>query len=218
MRLATSRYELYYSKVSLAFGQSRHLVEGFCSWPARPLPSIDLHARAGMSMLRELGRPVCALARARSHATAASGRERALFRHFLPLQTRWKDNDVFGHVNNVEYYSFFDTVVNHYLIKEGGLVIGQGADTVGFCVHSSCNFYRPVAYPALLEAAMAVEKMGKSSVTYRVGLFDDKSEDAAAVGSFVHAFVDIATQKSVSELPQQLRNALERVSCPLPPQ
>ena len=164
------------------------------------------------------GQPVClsARARARCKATTAAGRKRASFRYYLPLQTRWKDNDVFGHVNNVEYYSFFDTVINHFLISEGGLKIGQDADTVGFCVHNSCNYYRPVAYPAVLEAAMAVEKIGTSSVTYRVGLFDDTSEEAAAVGSFVHAFVDIATQKAVSELPQQMRDALERICCDSP--
>jgi acyl-CoA thioester hydrolase len=135
---------------------------------------------------------------------------RAAYRFFLPLTTRWTDNDVYGHVNNVVYYAYFDTVVNAYLVAEGGLDIAAG-EVIGLCVESHCQYLAPVAFPESLEAGLRVAQVGRSSVRYEVGIFRRGAPAAVAQGHFVHVFVDRVTRRPV-ELPAQLRSAVERLS------
>jgi acyl-CoA thioester hydrolase len=132
--------------------------------------------------------------------------------HFLPLPTRWMDNDIYGHVNNVVYYSFFDTVINEYLIREGGLDIAAGA-TIGLAVETQCTFRRPITFPQVVDAGMRVAKLGNSSVRYEIGLFIQGEEDAAANGSFVHVFVD-RTSRRPTPIPEALRTALAKLAVP----
>ena len=134
---------------------------------------------------------------------------RADYRHFLPLTTRWKDNDVYGHVNNVEYYSYFDTVINTYLIAEGGLDIHAG-QAIGLCAESHCRFIGEIAFPETIEAGLRVEHLGNSSVRYGIGLFRRDREQPAAEGWFVHVFVDRHSRRS-TPLPERLREALSRL-------
>jgi len=129
---------------------------------------------------------------------------------FRPVTTRWMDNDVYGHVNNAHYYSYFDTVINQYLIERGGLDL-HASRVVGFVVSSSCDFFRPVAYPGGLEVGLRVERIGRSSVTYGVALFAAGDEAARAAGKVVHVFVDRATSASV-QLPEPIRKALEAIA------
>jgi acyl-CoA thioester hydrolase len=132
------------------------------------------------------------------------------FPHHLAIPTRWKDNDVYGHVNNVEYYSYFDTVINTWLIREGGLDIHDG-DVIGVCAESHCEFHGALAFPETVDAALRVGKLGRSSVRYEIGLFPQDGEEPAATGWFVHVFVDRATRRPVEALPDRLRGALERL-------
>ncbi|HEY6459740.1 MAG TPA: thioesterase family protein [Polyangiaceae bacterium] len=137
---------------------------------------------------------------------------RARFPHFLAVPTRWMDNDAYGHVNNVVYYSYFDTVINRYLVEEGGLDIANGA-VIGLCVESHCRYAKPVAFPDDLDAGLRVEHLGRSSVRYGIGIFarGTPPEGAAcAEGWFVHVFVDRATRTS-TPLPDRLRAALEKL-------
>jgi acyl-CoA thioester hydrolase len=132
--------------------------------------------------------------------------QRADYKHFLPLQTRWADNDIYSHVNNVAYYGFFDTIVNEYLICAGALDIHDG-EMIGLVVETHCNYFAPAAFPDALEGALRVAHIGNSSVRYELGIFK-KGEDAAlAEGHFVHVYVDRASRKP-APLPEALRKAL----------
>jgi acyl-CoA thioester hydrolase len=132
------------------------------------------------------------------------------FPHRRAIPTRWKDNDVYGHVNNVEYYSFFDTVINAWLIEEGGLDIHRGP-VIGLCAESHCVFHAPIAFPETIEAALRVGHLGRSSVRYEIALFrPEAGREPAATGWFVHVFVDRETRQSV-EMPAPIRAALERL-------
>lgn len=131
---------------------------------------------------------------------------RADYRHFLSIATRWKDNDVYGHVNNVEYYSYFDTVINTFLITEGGLDIHRGA-AIGLCAESHCRFLREIAFPGSVDAGLRVEKLGNSSVRYGIGLFRGGEDALAAEGWFVHVFVDRESRRS-RPIPDPIRAAL----------
>ena len=135
-----------------------------------------------------------------------STERRGDYPHFLAIQTRWKDNDVYGHVNNVVYYSYFDTVVNHYLVEAGGLDIHGGA-VIGLAVETACRFLRPVTFPETIDAGLRVGKLGNSSVRYEIGIFRHGDEMPAATGHFVHVFVDRATRRPVP-IPAPLRVAL----------
>jgi acyl-CoA thioester hydrolase len=132
---------------------------------------------------------------------------RADYRYFQPILTRWHDNDVYGHVNNVTYYSYFDTAVNTYLIEQGGLDIHGGA-VVGFVVSSACDYFASVAFPDRLEVGLRVGKLGSSSVQYELAVFRAGEEEACAAGRLVHVFVDRATNQPVA-IPDGLRGALE---------
>ncbi len=136
--------------------------------------------------------------------------DRAGFRHFTTVQTRWGDNDVYGHVNNVVYYSFFDTAVNRYLIEAGALDIAAGA-VIGLVVETQCRYHAPLAFPDVLEVGIRVARIGTSSVRYEVGVFRQGGDDAAAAdGHFVHVYVDRATRRP-TPLPEALRAALEAI-------
>ncbi len=132
--------------------------------------------------------------------------------HRLPLQTRWKDNDVYGHVNNVEYYSFFDTAINAWLIREGGLDIERG-EVIGLCVESHCEFKAALTFPESIEVGLRVGKLGKSSVRYELGIFraGGADDEVTAEGHFVHVFVDRQTRRPVP-IPDPLRACMERLT------
>lgn len=131
------------------------------------------------------------------------------FVHFLAIPTRWMDNDLYGHVNNVVYYSYFDTVINQYLIAQGGLDIAQ-APVIGIAAESLCRFRRELTFPQVVEAGLRVAHLGNSSVRYEIGLFTQDQEQAAATGYFVHVFVRRDTNKPVT-IPPTIRQALERL-------
>jgi acyl-CoA thioester hydrolase len=132
---------------------------------------------------------------------------RAAFGVFRPIPTRWHDNDVYGHVNNVVYYSWFDTAVNAWLVERSFLDIA-GSRTVGLVVETSCTYFESVAFPETVELGLGVERLGTSSVTYRIGVFRQSGERAVAQGRFTHVHVDRATQRPVP-IPADLRAALE---------
>jgi len=132
--------------------------------------------------------------------------------HVLAIATRWQDNDVYGHVNNVEYYSFFDTVINHWLITEGGLDIHAG-QVIGLCAESHCRFAAPVVFPETVDAGLRVGRLGRTSVTYEIGLFREGAAEPLAEGWFVHVFVDRDTRRP-AEMPPGIRSALERLEPP----
>ena len=134
---------------------------------------------------------------------------RADYKVFYPISTRWSDNDIYGHVNNVAYYSYFDTAANRYLIEQGGLDISDGS-VVGYVVSSGCEYHAPITYPEPVEAGLRVDRLGTSSVRYGLAIFREGSEQAAAHGHFVHVFVNRAANKSVP-IPDNLRQALERL-------
>ncbi len=129
--------------------------------------------------------------------------------HFLAIPTRWQDNDVYGHVNNVEYYAFFDTVINHWLITEGALDIHAG-QTIGLCAESHCRFDAPIVFPDAVDAGLRVGRLGRTSVTYEIGLFLQGAEAPVAEGWFVHVFVDRDTRRP-AEIPPSIRACLERL-------
>ena len=134
---------------------------------------------------------------------------RANFNHVAEIQTRWMDNDIYGHVNNVVYYSFFDTVVNDYLIAEGALDIHEG-DVIGLVVETSCRYFAPIAFPDKLEGALRVAHLGNSSVRYELAIFKSGEETAVAEGHFVHVYVDRATRRP-TPLPAPFRAALQKL-------
>ena len=131
------------------------------------------------------------------------------YRHFQPITTRWHDNDAYGHVNNVTYYSFFDTAVNTYLIEQGGLDIHDG-EVVGFVVSSACDYFASIAFPECIEIGLRVGKLGNSSVQYELAVFKADEQEACAAGRFVHVFVDRASDQPVP-IPGMLREAMQRL-------
>jgi acyl-CoA thioester hydrolase len=135
------------------------------------------------------------------------------FRHFYPITTRWMDNDAYGHVNNVVYYLWFDTVVNQFLIANGTLDIHAG-ETIGLVVESHCNYFSPVAFPEPVTAGLCVSKLGNTSVRYEVGIFRGDAELASAQGHFIHVYVDRDTRKAVS-IPPATRALLASIQLPV---
>lgn len=142
-------------------------------------------------------------------AERASRLTRGDFRIFRAIPTRWHDNDVYGHVNNVVYYGWFDTAVNAWLI-ENGFLDPTTSEIVGLVVETGCSYFESVAFPETVEAGIAVEQLGTSSVTYRIGIFRQGSEQAAAQGRFTHVYVARASQKPVP-IPAPLRAALTAI-------
>lgn len=127
--------------------------------------------------------------------------------HFLfPIQTRWADNDIYGHVNNVTYYSYFDTAANALLIQHAAFDI-HNSPIIGLVVNSSCDFLEELTYPEIIEVGVAISKIGNSSLTYDLAIFKQGQQNASAQGQFVHVFVERETKKSTS-IPQEMRDAL----------
>lgn len=131
---------------------------------------------------------------------------RADYPHHLAIPTRWKDNDIYGHVNNVVYYAYFDTVINEYLIRAGGLDIAAGP-VIGLAIETMCRFHRELTFPETVDAGLRVGRLGNSSVRYEIALFGEGAEAPAATGHFVHVFVDRATRRPVP-VPDAIRTAL----------
>jgi acyl-CoA thioester hydrolase len=134
------------------------------------------------------------------------------YRHIQEIATRWMDNDVYGHVNNVVYYSYFDTVVNAYLIRAGALDIERGA-VIGVVVETSCQYFRSITFPDVVHAALRVARLGNSSVRYDVAIFRNDEDEAAAQGHFIHVYVARDTRQPMA-LPPELRAALEPLVVP----
>ncbi len=134
------------------------------------------------------------------------------FRHFHPITTRWMDNDAYGHVNNVVYYLWFDTVVNQFLIANDTLDIHNG-QTIGLVVESHCNYFSPIAFPDAVTAGLCVSKLGNASVRYEVGIFRGEEKVASAQGHFIHVYVDRDTRKAVP-VPSATRTLLSSILQP----
>lgn len=130
----------------------------------------------------------------------------------MAITTRWMDNDIYGHVNNVHYYSYFDTAVNRYLIDQGVLDIHQG-EVVGFVVETQCAYFAPMAFPDTVHAGIRVTKLGKSSVRYEVGLFRNDEDQVSAAGHFVHVYVNRTSGKSAA-IPDDTRSVLAQIALP----
>ncbi|HEV8502658.1 MAG TPA: thioesterase family protein [Casimicrobiaceae bacterium] len=131
---------------------------------------------------------------------------RSAFRHFQRIATRWMDNDAYAHVNNVVYYAWFDTVVNEHLIRAAGLEI-ERATAIGLVVETQCQYFVPLTFPDAVEAGLAVTRLGRSSVTYALGIFREGDAAAAAAGRFVHVWVDRVTRRPV-DVPPAVRAAV----------
>ena len=139
---------------------------------------------------------------------------REAFVHFAAIATRWMDNDVYGHLNNVVHYSLFDTAVNRLLIEAGALDIHAGP-VIGLVVHTQCHYFESVGFPQAVQVGLRVARLGGSSVSYELGLFADDAPLCAALGSFVHVYVDRATRRPVP-LPEKLRAVLAPLCVPTP--
>ena len=135
--------------------------------------------------------------------------ERSAYRVFRSIGTRWSDNDAYGHVNNVVYYSWFDTVVNAHLIEHGVLDIQHG-ETIGLVVETQCNYFSGLAFPQVVEAGLRVARLGSSSVRYEIGLFAAGASSTSARGHFVHVYVDRQSRRPVP-LPKALKAVLEKL-------
>jgi len=136
--------------------------------------------------------------------------ERPHFPHWDSITTRWMDNDMYGHVNNVQYYSFFDTVVTTWLVREGGLDPQHG-DVIGLCVESQCTFAAPLSFPDQVLAGLRVSHVGRSSVRYEISLFSSAADQPAASGHFVHVYVDRESRRPTA-IPDRLRKALSTLT------
>lgn len=134
---------------------------------------------------------------------------RSAYAHFHPISTRWMDNDVYGHVNNVVYYSYFDTVVNAHLIEQGVLDFASG-QVIGLVIETQCNYFSSLSFPDTVVAGLRVARIGTSSVRYEVGLFRNDEDVASAQGHFVHVYVDRESRRPTS-LPPALRATLEQL-------
>ena len=145
-------------------------------------------------------------------STRPSPEPRSAYPHFLEITTRWMDNDVYRHVNNVVYYSYFDTVVNQYLIEQGVLEI-ESSPVIGLVVETQCNYFAPLTFPDVVQAGLRVGKLGASSVRYEVGIFRNREPNASAQGHFVHVYVD-RTSRRPAALPERMRAALHRIRAP----
>jgi len=145
-------------------------------------------------------------------SSQAARHPRDAYRAFRAIPTRWMDNDVYAHVNNVVYYSYFDTVVNGYLLDKGVLDFGLSA-VVGLVVETSCRYFEPVAFPDMVHAGLRVANVGRSSVRYEIGLFRNDDMQAAAQGHFVHVYVD-RMQRRPMVVPDRMRAALAELASP----
>lgn len=137
---------------------------------------------------------------------------REQFKFFFPIQTRWADNDIYGHVNNVTYYSYFDTAANSLLIQKTGFNI-HNSEIIGLVVDSACSFLQELSFPEMIEVGVAIGKIGNSSLRYELAIFKQDQPQAAAQGHFVHVFVDREHRKSTA-IPPAMREVLEQYLLP----
>jgi acyl-CoA thioester hydrolase len=142
-------------------------------------------------------------------STREAAHRRREYRHFHSIATRWMDNDAYGHVNNVVYYSYFDTVVNEYLIRAGVLDV-ERSEVIGLVVETQCRYFSELSFPQTVHAGLRVARIGTSSVRYEIGIFADAADTACAQGHFVHVYVDRNSRRPTA-LPAPLRAALERI-------
>jgi acyl-CoA thioester hydrolase len=145
-----------------------------------------------------------------AHAAKPQPAPRSAYKVFRTISTRWMDNDAYGHVNNVVYYSWFDTVVNAHLIEHGALDIHHGA-TIGLVIETQCNYFAPIEFPQVVEAGLRVAHLGRTSVRYEVGLFVQGEPLTAAKGHFIHVYVDRETRRP-AHLPDKLKSVLEALA------
>lgn len=157
-------------------------------------------------MNQTTGAPSCTASN-QAPAGRQSRESRDAYKYFLAVATRWIDNDAYGHVNNVVYYSFFDTVVNRYLIEAGVLDIAE-SNSIGLVVETHCQYFSPIAFPDEVRIGLRVARLGESSVRYEIGIFRDDEAQAAAQGYFVHVYVDRVTRRP-APLSQDLCAALQ---------
>jgi acyl-CoA thioester hydrolase len=152
--------------------------------------------------------------RAASNEAAALDRPqplpRSAYRRFVPLTTRWLDNDAYGHLNNVVYYALFDTAVNGVLIAAGAIDVAA-SEVIGYVVETHCNYFAPLAFPQALEAGIRVGRVGGSSVRYEIGIFAAGAAETAARGHFIHVYVDRATERPVA-LPDRLMQVVKELA------
>ena len=141
--------------------------------------------------------------------TEAKAERREDYRHFMQIPTRWIDNDIYAHVNNAVYYTYFDTVINYYLIEAGGLEPRQG-DAIGYAVETFCRFLAPISFPDVLDVGLRTGQLGNSSVRYELAIFIKGQDEPCAAGHFVHVFVNRHSQRPQA-IQGQLRAALERL-------
>lgn len=134
---------------------------------------------------------------------------RGRFRRFVAISTRWADNDVYGHVNNVTYYSYFDTAVNQNLVERGALDVTRSSE-IGVVVETMCRFFKPIAFPDALEVGLRVARLGRSSIRYEIGIFRRGDDEAAAAGHFVHVYVR-RSDFQVVPVPESVRQAVEEL-------
>jgi len=150
-----------------------------------------------------VGHQAVGMGSAATVSTPDDWRTRADFHVFRPLQTRWMDNDVYGHVNNVVYYSYFDTAVNGWLMEATGQDIRQ-LPAIGVVAETGCRYFSELSFPDAIDAGLRIERLGKSSIVYRLGLFRGAAMDACAAGRFVHVYVDSVTRRPVP-IPEAIR-------------
>ena len=131
------------------------------------------------------------------------------YREFIGITTRWHDNDIYGHVNNVIYYAWFDTAVNQYLLEQD-VLDPHGGETIGLVVETQCRYFDSVVFPDRITAGIRVAHLGNSSVRYEIGLFKNDADSACAAGHFVHVYVDSTSRRPVA-LPDQLRSVLSAI-------
>lgn len=136
--------------------------------------------------------------------------QRSDFPHLCTIATRWADCDMYGHVNNVVYYAYFDTAVNQYLIEAGALTPGEGGDAIGLVVETGCQYFSSLTFPGDIQVGLSVAHVGRTSVRYRLGVFGPEDTTCAAAGHFVHVYVDPQTRRPVP-LPERLQAVLERL-------
>ncbi|MCH1553154.1 MAG: acyl-CoA thioesterase [Luminiphilus sp.] len=135
---------------------------------------------------------------------------REQFSIFYSLESRWADNDIYGHINNVAYYAYFDSVVNRFLIEKGGMKPGEDA-IVGYVVNSGADYFSPLTYPATIELGLRVARLGERSVAWEIGVFGEGDARSSVTGRFTHAFVDRASNQS-APVPRTIRAAIEALS------
>ncbi len=136
-------------------------------------------------------------------------RPRSAYRHWTPISTRWHDNDAYGHINNTVYYAWFDTAVNAWLVEAGLLDIAQG-DPIGLVVETGCRYAAPLAFPEPVEIGLGIARLGRSSVTYHLGVFARGAQSATAEGHFTHVYVGRASRRP-APLPKAWRAQMERL-------